>query len=614
MALAYIKIWWGCTVVSPEKKITDNCAEFIFNYSVLDNKKLDLCLIQTPAPDFCLVEGDKSRPSSVNVLQELFAGGGAHQQPVLNEILPRSSMSLVLMPEFAFGHEDWDDLDAAVRSSQSPVILIVGFGATLGEALRLWKAAPGETERHLAWDGAISSTKLVNGGWCWVHQPGARTDCIVWMKNVAEQRTEAVKFQNMQFGREVVHLRFNDLSVFPIICADLLESVSSIDSTQNKIMRAITIDNRPDTPVLITGSLWQSGYNRNWEVAVGDILRHVFKRRPGALALCNIAYDKPDCSENADKWRSMSGVFVSFEDLPKCQQHLHAGRALETSNISGVVIRDTKACLVAGKLSWRPFTPVAGQFLWHPDLLCHITPSGIDLLSSMNNTTIRCEILRNVRRFPSRADWDPRVARGLNELRSKAGVFSEKLLEKLVSYILAGTADIVSTEPDLLHEKESYHEGIYAIAALKTLDQADWLEDETQDGHLVSAGVTNLLVWHDRNRTYRFVRKRIEEWLEDPNTHPNLIVFGSAAGQAEEGEVYVSARSDICTPALSTSGLDSDFFDEDDSITEYKVTRRAALYSLDKVSGMYKDFVPSEATERAGELQNVIGSAFCGGR
>lgn len=601
-------------MVAPKKRFVDFCAEFDFEFSILENKKLDLCLLQTPPPDFQLVKGDGSRSSSVRVVQELFCGGGEHAQPILNEVLPRTNMSLVLMPEYAFGHADWDDLDSAVRSSQSPVILIAGFGATKGEALRRWKDSPGETSRHWAWDGEISNVKLVNGGWCWVHQPGIRTDCIVWMKNVAEQRNEAVAFQNMQFGREVVHLKFNDLSVFPVICADLLDSVSSPDSTQNKIRRAIENDHRPGVPVLVTGSLWQSGYNRNWEVAIGDILRHVFKERPGVLTLCNIAHDKPYGSENEDKWRSMSGVFVSYADLPRCQQHLNAGRALETANISGVVVRDSKACLVAGKLSWRPFPPVVGQFLWHTDSLCHITKAGIDLVSWVNNTTIRLEVVRNFQRFPSQKDWDPRVARGLSELTAKVSEFSERLLENLVSRILEGTTGDLITEPDLLHGNESYHEGIYAIAALKTLDDYDWLMDESQDGHLVASGVTNLLVWSERKRTYRFVRKRIEEWLSEPNCHPNLIIFGSAAGQADEGEIFVSARSDICTPAFNIPGLDAELLEGGDSITEYKVIRRAALFSIDKVSGMYKDFVPGEATERAGELQDVISSAFRGGR
>ena len=126
-------------MVSPKKIVVDGCIEFSFDFAVLDNKKLDLCLIQASAPDFELVRGDKVRPDSVKVIQELLVGGGAHQQPVLNEVLPRSIMTLVLMPEFAFGHDDWDELDSAVRTSQTPVILITGFGATMGETLCRWR-------------------------------------------------------------------------------------------------------------------------------------------------------------------------------------------------------------------------------------------------------------------------------------------------------------------------------------------------------------------------------------------------------------------------------------------------------------------------------------------
>lgn len=601
-------------MVVPEIKFNKDVTDIYFDCSILDNQKLDICLVQAPPPNFELVKKDKSRPLSVKVVQDLLVGGVEHAQPILTELLPRTKMSLVLMPEFAFAHEDWDDLDAAVRGSPNPIILIAGFGATVGDTLCKWKEKPGETIRHWGWDDPISNIKLVNGAWCWVHQPGRRTDCIVWMKNVAEQRVEAVQLQNMQFGREVLHLKFNDVSIFPVICADLLDSVNTPGSTQEKISKAIINDQRPNIPILITGSLWQSGYNRNWEVAIGDILHHVVKERPAALALCNIAHDKPQLLESSDRWRSMSGVFVKFEDLPKCQQHLHAGRALETASVSGVVIRDSKPCVVGGKLSWRPFSPVAGQFLWHSDALCHINEDGIDLLSSTSNTTIRCEFRRNLRRFPSQKDWDPRVAQGLSYLISKSETLSELLLEKLVAYIMDGVAHDGIAEPDLLHESESYREGIYAIAALKTLDEADWLMDEGQDGHLVSSGVINLLVWSERKRTYRFVRKKVEEWLKAPEAHPNLIIFGCGAGNADEGEVFVSLRSDISAPSQKIEGMDGGFFDEYNTIAEPKVIRRAAVYNIDKVTSMYKDFVPGEAVERASELQSVIINAFGGGR
>ena len=601
-------------MVAPKILFNKDSTDVYFDYSILDNQKLDICLIQAPPPNFDLVKTDKSRPLSVKVVQDLLTGVAEHHQPILTEILPRTKMSLVLMPEFAFAHEDWEELDAAVRGSSNPIILIAGFGATVGDTLRKWKENNGDTIRHWAWDAPISNIKLVNGAWCWVHQPGHRTDCIVWMKNVAEQRFEAVKLQNMQFGREVLHLKFNDVSIFPVICADLLDSVNTPGSTQEKIRNSITDDNRHNIPILITGSLWQSGYNRNWEVAIGDILHHVVKDRPAALALCNIAHDKPQLLESSDRWRSMSGVFVKYEDLPKCQQNLNAGRALETANVSGVVIRDSKPCVVGGKLSWRPYSPVAGQFLWHSDALCHINERGVDLLSSTSNTTIRCEFKRNLRRFPTQKDWDPRVARGLNELISKSETISEQLLEKLVSYIIDGVAYDEIAEPDLLYESESYREGIYAIAALKTLDEADWLTDEGQDGHLVSSGVINLLVWSERKRTYRFVRRKVEEWLKAPEAHPNLIVFGCGAGNADEGEVFVSLRSDISAPTQKIEGMDGGFFDEQNTIAEPKVVRRAAVYNIDKISAMYKDFVPGEAVDRASELQSVIVNAFGRGR
>jgi len=601
-------------VVVPKIEFNDDVTNVFFDCSILDNNKLDICLVQTPAPDFSLIKADQTRPLPVKVVQDLLVGGAEHVQPVLTELLPRTKMTLILMPEFAFAHEDWDELNSAIRASVNPVILIAGFGATVGGALLKWRDEPSDTFRHWGWNESISNIKVVNGGWCWVHQPGYRTDCFVWMKNVAEQRVEAVHLQNMQFGHEVLHLRFNDLSIFPVICADLLDSLNTNGSTQEKISKAIAVDQRPNTPVLITGSLWQLGYNRNWEVAIGNILHHVVKDRPAAVVLCNIAHDDPQSLESSDKWRSMSGVFVKFDDLPRCQQHLHAGRALETASMSGVVIRDSRPCLVGGKVSWRPYNPVAGQFLWHSDVLCLINDHGVDLLSSTNNTTIRCEVKRNLRRFPSSKDWDPRVARGISDFVSKSEVFPELFLERLVAYILEGLSKGATFKPDLLHENESYREGIYALAALKTLDNADWLMEEDQDGHLVSSGVVNMLVWNERRRTYKFVRRQVEEWLEAPIPHPNLIIFSCGAGDVKEGEVFIGLRSNISAPSPEILGLDNEFFGGVNNISGPKIIRRAALYSVDKVSAMYKDFVPSEAADRASELQSVIVNAFGGRR
>ncbi|WP_157969681.1 ABC-three component system protein [Pseudomonas huaxiensis] len=600
-------------IISYGKQVT----EFVFGFSVLNSNKIDLCLAQTSMPDWELVKDDLSRSQSVNAFKELFVGGDTHPQAILVEMIPSSEAVVVIAPEFAFGFMDWDSLDSYIRASETRLIVIAGFGAALGSSLIDWESQKGETTRHFGWNAKLSHTKPVNGAWCWVHQPGVRTDCIAIRKNVAEQSTEAVELPNMQYGKEVLHLKFNDLDLFPLICADLLPSASaSIDSPQSIIKSAVMDEQRKGIPVLVTGSLWQKGYNRNWEAAISDVLHHIVPARPVALALCNIAYDKPTQDEGCDRWRSLSGVYVKFQDMPKGQKNLPAGRALDTATISGVVVRDTNACVVGGKLGWRPYTPVLGNFAWHPDALYHIKDEGIDLAGSHSNSAVRCEVNRQLRRFPCESEWDPRVATGMEQIKARVNLQSDSVLSRFVSSILYGVESEERADIDGLHESENfryYLEGIYAIATLKTLGDTEWVADHKQYGQVVVSGASNLLVWNHKAKTARSIVRSIELWLNNPIAHPALIVFGGRhSGSVPQGAIVPSRRSDITGVDPQSSGKLNvvEILRDGDDITRPKILRKAAYYSIDQVSDVYLDFDPNDPVARVDRLLQVIKTSF----
>ncbi|WP_460065922.1 ABC-three component system protein [Pseudomonas sp. S2_H08] len=596
---------------SPSIVYKGKTTEFGFDISVLNGQKLNLCMVQTSIPHLDLVEGDSSRPESISALQHLLDGGGNHPQAVLTEMIPRSDFVLLIAPEFAFGFVDWTSIDALVRKSKRPLIVVAGFGASKGKRLRDWVDISHEddlTHRHLSWclqDGPLSNSKPVNGGWCWVHQPGIRTDCITFLKNTAEQAHEAVKFPNMQYGKEVLHIKFNDLDYFPLICADMLCSVTANqNSAQAKIKEALQVDDRAKTPVLVTGSLWQQGYNTNWEAAIGDILNHVMIGRPGAVALCNVAYDVPSENEESDKWRSLSGVYVKFTDHPKKQKNLPAGRALGTASISGVVIRESGACAAGGQLGWSPFNPIDGNFIWHPDVLYKIADTGLVPEEELSVGPFSCEIQRYLRRFPSKKQWNPCVAEGIELIKIKAATSDEKQLSRFVASILHGIDLHIKTDPDDLHSHDvchAYLDGIYAIATLKTLDGIEWQNNIEQLGHMVSSGKRNILVWNERELSSKALIRKIEVWLTDTAPHPALIIFaGNYGGTMKEGQVKQRRRTDITT---STPKAEIE-------ITSPRNRRRAACYSLTSISDAYLDFDPSELNERTVNLSKIISTAF----
>lgn len=82
-----------------------------------------------------------------------------------------------------------------------------------------------------------------------------------------------------------------------------------------------------DRPMLIVGSLLQTGFNQNWAVAIDSLLNTVLAGRSGAVALCNIAHDKPVADEDSDKWRSLSGVFAPYGLMTRGHASLPVVRA-----------------------------------------------------------------------------------------------------------------------------------------------------------------------------------------------------------------------------------------------------------------------------------------------
>ncbi|TIS15291.1 MAG: hypothetical protein E5X07_36690, partial [Mesorhizobium sp.] len=158
--------------------ITDHFGDRVTTLSIdLDitvEAKLHVCLAQLPKPPQDAIAGDASRPVAVTSATQLLTGGGGHAGPALSEMAPGNETVLVVFPEFAFGSVDWEALDAAIRASARPLIVLAGFGATAGGWLIDWAGlatGDGQTRRRLAWDQAgdgIGDIRRVNGGWCWV--------------------------------------------------------------------------------------------------------------------------------------------------------------------------------------------------------------------------------------------------------------------------------------------------------------------------------------------------------------------------------------------------------------------------------------------------------------
>jgi hypothetical protein len=200
------------------------------------------------APDESLAV-DPARPWVVTTLRELL---GPPQR--LAQIVTGTRPAILILPKLALGFGDWSAVDILVRGWGHPLILIAGFGFTRGDRLRAWCTGDGPTLRRSA-ETATADERMYNGGWCWVHRPGAETACVMFLKTTAEQRQE-IHVEGLAQSENSLAAHLEDLIIFPIICSDFL----SIVEGQRVIQRNVSqyLDNVGDNKkVLVVGLLLQ---------------------------------------------------------------------------------------------------------------------------------------------------------------------------------------------------------------------------------------------------------------------------------------------------------------------------------------------------------------------
>ncbi|MCY1669589.1 hypothetical protein OVA07_01000 [Novosphingobium sp. SL115] len=585
--------------------------------------KLHVCLAQLAKPPVGSIETDASRPAAVAAAVQLLAGGGAHAGAALGEMAPGNEAVLVVFPEFAFGSPDWDALDAAIRQSARPLIVIAGFGATTGKWVVDWaEAATGEgaTNRLLGWDqtgavaNGISGVRRVNGGWCWVHVPG-ETHCIAYLKTVAEQNVEAVLLPDLQFGRWITHLRFNDIDLFPLICADMLQLPGDHpDSAQARIAEALK-GIAGDRPAMVVGSLLQHGYNINWVRAIDSLLVHVLAGRPGLVALANVADDHVCVNEAEDQWRSLTGVFGKWDELTKGQANLPCGRRVSTAGVVGAVIRHSNPMVTSGVADWGPYGPVDGKFVWHAEMLCPVDDAGLAAPLALPPQPHACEIARFLRRYPGDAAWSPRLVEGSATIAAHIAKGAPPEAAQILNGLLHGPGP-GSADPDALHEmaqQQAVELGFHGLATLATLDGIEWQGDPSKQGQLrQNQSGRHLLIWRDARKTKAQMRAVLSVWQQQGGGHPDLVVLAqSRFGDIDEGAVVEARRDDFSAAPAAAAGVGGGLAPEAADYTAPRGRRRLSVVSLAHVASVYADY--QQGADNAllvGALEARIGAAL----
>lgn len=591
-------------MADPQFTYSDRATTVVLKGTLLTEGKVQLCLMQT-APEIGSIATDQSRPAAVSAIQNLLVGGEGHAGAALSEMAPGPQPVLVLAPEFAFGSVDWTAIDAAVRESPRAIVLVAGFGATPGQVLLDWRSETGAeviTGRHFSWDqsgeNGIGAVRPVNGGWCWIHQPGEHTHCIAFLKTVAEQNVEAVVLPTLQFGHTITHLRFDDVDLFPLICADLLQPIAQHpDSAQARIREVLEIT-PAHRPAMVLGSLLQHGYNVNWEIAVDSLLNQVMANRPGLVTLCNIAHDDPVPEEAQDRWRSLTGVYGKWDELTKGQVNLPVGRRLNVRGVVGAVVRRSEPIIATGVVDWGPYGPVDGKFIWHAEMHCACNAGGMVAPIVLPALPDGCELIRFIRRHPAETGWNPRLTVGLAELTAHIESAHNPPPHQLLTELLGGVAG-TGVDPDLLHDtviQPAAVTAIHSLALMATLDGMTWQANNHHCGQLRLGADRHILVWRDPRKTAGQMTKALGAWKLEPSHHPDLIVIGRAQlGELNEGPVVETRRDDVAVspPPERDLGATGTLSPEPSDITTARTRRNVAVLSLARVEEIYADYDPT---------------------
>lgn len=558
-------------------------AQFLKN-----NTKLSLMIAQTPTSTLPEIAGCRTNARVRNFIKDMFTGG-------INSHVARMAQSqvikeVVILPEFAVAKDYWLELDTLISSFPASLVVIAGIGFWREDELLQWKGVSVAREFGFhAKAGFGSPYRTFNCGCIWIHMENEETRRIIFLKNYNEQRIEAPMVPSLVNGNYIVSLSFQDVRLFPLICADVtcqseqkpldvvLEHISEEGEGKRNFIATVAYEKNPGHP------LWQRG-----------IAYAVQKRKgttPVIMAIANAAVpdDQYRCS---DDWRNLTGVFVAT-DFMREQNPYPSIRCLESDrNIFGTLVRTGESALFAGEVSWD-FGSGGYRDLWRPRLRTLADRGGflrIPETGDRNRDELLHSLLCQRERLSSQLTLENNMRAALEEvidfIRS-ASTSSARFMDQSILYgpfREGGTP--ANVDRHRLREKRI--QGARAIGALKMSSRLKWQRNEMAVGQLKHAGL-NILVWASPVKGNPAIRRDVQRWLTEMSPHPPLLIFADGLGgtfdqgvvtAAVAGRVMPHRRADISAPP--TDRRRSNF-------TASKIIRAAWLKDLRLVENSYEE-------------------------
>lgn len=520
--------------------------EYTADLELIGDDRLRVALVQAPAPAFADAQIDAPRAIGTTILASLLAPGEG-PGPLLAEQHGEEWPTLVLMPELSLGSGDWTTVNDLVKNYPAPLVLFAGIGYFTGRQFKLWRENNGEGGPQLAvaqTDNFPDHARL-NGGCVWVRHPKKGTDSVLYIKNFLAQTSERPLVEDLRVGTQIMRLSFKDLTVFPLVCSDL---VCALEERPEARIKA-SLAKRKAKLSLVAGILWDGApHNKNWPEAIKTLVRR--DKGPGLGLLANTV-DRRELEKTKDLHqvrRLTGGHFCNLQRKRNPQRH---GRFVEHSpSVFGTVVRRVEPVIAFAEFQIVPTNVTAGTHTFFVMDVVTLDQAGRPEPRQPFHADAY-EAVRVLRTVESDSHASV-VSTGLKQLEAHLNAGAAPVAASMCTQILAGS-DLNSScvsDPDHIVDAEAQLKvGFLVVGGLW---RALGLEPQASNGQVGQlrdpSSRRNLLVWFSSEKRHWALQEKLIQWAKKQIAHPSLVVVGDTDGGGSSRSQRLWPGGEITVP------------------------------------------------------------------
>lgn len=511
----------------------------VFNRPLLLGSELWLCIGQLERKLSELGPGSRTSYAA-EAVSSLLRCDEFGMAPIDRDCDSSALTRLLLLPELSLAWEDWETVNAAVALYNKPLLVVAGVGFARADALR---------GRVPFLPPNVSAERNVNFGCAWVHLPAtnnspALSESHFYCKTFAEQAGEAPAFDPL-VGSEHLVLEFDDCSIAPVICADLLaESQPGRAAVVDKLREHL---HETERPVIVAASVlqkepWHGIWSSRIDRAVDAGL---------ILVVANYSHDNRPLNYENDANRNLSGAYARSGLFAQETPRTVACNSRDSYTSKAAVIRDSCQVFAAGTLRVKDFSATTGRHLWMARWGLVYSNSTFSLASSRLDFEIPRLCMRT-RHFA------PSAKEPISEVVSHLLVASSERKKALFLSLLNGP-DSELHDPDPASTRVLNDASEIALAVTDALIRADFFEWPDDNSATLKTQISDWggeapldwpsYVWRSATDNWTTMASKLQSLAHSSAPSPAIVVFAEDSNGVDVSTADISAFRDVTEPA-----------------------------------------------------------------